>query len=240
MSQARVIYVGIDDTDTLDSPGTNQLAKRLVAGVADICRPVFILRHQLWDSPRVPCTSQNGSASIWLEPRSLPVDLDALFDRLRAMMLEAFVPGSDPGLAIASSIPEPVREFGRRCQREWIERDDAWRLAESLGIRLEGLGGTEGGVIGALAALGLAATRDDGRVVQQGEWPDERGGRRSCAELGAWGVEVREHRSGQPIQDGWIEVGKKLRPNLRGGQVVLFVERADAGDESAWRALKVK
>ena len=65
---AGVIYVGIDDTDVVGSPGTNQLARLLVAAVAGDCRCRRIVRHQLLDDPRVPYTSKNGSASITLEP----------------------------------------------------------------------------------------------------------------------------------------------------------------------------
>jgi hypothetical protein len=38
-----------------------------------------------------------------------------------------------------------------------------------------------------------------------------------------------------------VDVGKKLRPNLRGGRFVLFVEPAGAdGDNGAqWRAIKL-
>ena len=63
-----MIYVGIDDTDVLDTPGTNQLARALVKHVAGQCRCTLIVRHQLLDDPRVPYTSHNGSASVLFEP----------------------------------------------------------------------------------------------------------------------------------------------------------------------------
>ena len=63
-----MIYVGLDDTDTLDSPGTNQIAKAIVRDLADRFECVLILRHQLLDDPRVPYTSKNGSASVLLKP----------------------------------------------------------------------------------------------------------------------------------------------------------------------------
>src|SRR5437870_2586916 len=59
----RLIYVGIDDTDTLDTPGTNQLARALAAQIASTHECLLIVRHQLLDDPRVPYTSKNGSAS---------------------------------------------------------------------------------------------------------------------------------------------------------------------------------
>ena len=63
-----MIYVGLDDTDTLDDPGTNQLARHLVRELAGDFHGRMILRHQLLEDPRVPCTKKNGCASILFEP----------------------------------------------------------------------------------------------------------------------------------------------------------------------------
>ena len=57
-----IITVGLDDTDILDSPGTNQIAKAIVEDLTDRFECVLILRHQLLNDPRVPYTSKNGSA----------------------------------------------------------------------------------------------------------------------------------------------------------------------------------
>ena len=92
-------------------------------------------------------------------------------------------------------------------------------------IHLESLGGTEDGVIGALAAVGLAAGGDDGRVVQIGAWPDDLFGPQDLATLHARGVEcVVGVQSNRAIDSGRIDVGKHLRPNYRSGKIVLFVE----------------
>ncbi len=92
-----MIYLGIDDTDVADSRGTNQLARLLVAALAADYRCLRIVRHQLLEDPRVPCTTKNGSASITLEPLGRTV-LDDLAGRLRDLMLSWYVEGSDPGL----------------------------------------------------------------------------------------------------------------------------------------------
>jgi hypothetical protein len=227
-----MIYVGIDDTDMPETPGTNQLAKALVALVADqfCCR--FILRHQLFFDPRVPYTSKNGSASIHLEPiAGGDVDLSSLIGRVKRRMLEWYVEGSDPGLCVTTSpVPAEVVEWGRRCRQDLVRREDAERLAERLGIHLEGLGGTRGGMIGALAAVGLAALAEDGRVVMHGTWPDDLEGRVPAAAITARGIEIRHIQTGEPITPDEVDVGKHMRPNIREGRVVLFVELVDEGD----------
>jgi hypothetical protein len=102
---------------------------------------------------------------------------------------------------------------------------------------LEGLGGTEGGVIGALAAVGLAATGDDGRVVQWDDWADDLAGVQPVEAIAARGVIVRQ-AGGQIVSRGRIDVGKKLRPNCRGGQIVLTVE-ATASAAGGWTAVRL-
>jgi len=61
-----VIYVGIDDTDIVGSPGTNQLARVIVGKLGSLAAGAIVCRHQLFFDPRVPYTSGNGSASIQL------------------------------------------------------------------------------------------------------------------------------------------------------------------------------
>jgi hypothetical protein len=233
-----MITVGIDDTDTLETPGTNQLARALVARLADRCRCLSIVRHQLLYDPRVPFTSKNGSASIRLEP-GVPITDEELLDELRIGVREWFVPGSDPGLCLARDVSAEVIRFGQRCKRELVDQRQARAVAREQGIHLEGLGGTEGGVIGALAAVGLAATGDDGRVVQLGQWPDDLSGPCDIAVVHERGIRVLEFCTQREITFGPIDVGKHLRPNYRGGQVVLFVERDPGSDSVPWKGMKL-
>ncbi len=231
-----MIYVGIDDTDTLDTPGTNQLARALVARLRGRYDCVLIVRHQLLTDPRVPCTSKNGSASILLEPSGC-LDRDHLIGELRAGMREWFVPGSDPGLCVTSRVPQPVTAFGQRCQSQFIRQAEARALAAEHEIFLEGLGGTEDGVIGALAAVGLAAAGDDGRVVHIGHWPDDLAGPQSLATLQARGVVVRTF-AGDQVTQGVVDVGKHLRPNRRAGRIVLYVEPG-VNHDADWQAVRL-
>jgi tRNA(Ile2) C34 agmatinyltransferase TiaS len=167
-----VIYLGIDDTDTLDTPGTNCLAREIVGRLVGRLRCVSIVRHQLFFDPRVPYTSKNGSASICFGPIE-PVPLAEVIDAVRHIMQEWYVEGSDPGLAACEHVPPEVTDYALRCKTELIDQQEPRALAARHGIHLEGLGGTEGGVIGALAAVGLIATENDGRVVHWQTWPDD-------------------------------------------------------------------
>lgn len=235
------VLLGLDDTDTLDTPGTNQLARHLVRKFGHPEQESLITRHQLLEDPRVPCTRKNGCACIRFA--TIFGSPDEVFERVRETVL-AWVPeGSDPGLCVTTSVPADVVEWGRRCQRELVRQRDARELAARLGIRLEGLGGTEDGVIGALAAIGLQHSGDDGRVVHRGtsqSEPFDIVGAPTIEEIRRSGVDaVVRYDDHTPVVAGRVTLAKKLRPNLRGGRVVLYVAPAEANDEAEWQAVKV-
>jgi hypothetical protein len=129
---------------------------------------------------------------------------------------------------VAGDIPRIVRDFGRVCQSRLVTQAEARATAAAAGIHLEGLGGTEGGVIGALAAVGLAADANDGRIVQWRDWPDDLSGVQPVAAIRARSIEVVDVEHDRPVSGESIDVGKHLRPNLRGGGAVLFVRRSAA------------
>jgi hypothetical protein len=249
------IYVGIDDTDTLDDPGTNQLARHIVRELAGEFTGRMILRHQLLEDPRVPCTKKNGCASILFDSvvdateahhesgvyrqarHNLPHTV--LVDRLRDLIIPWCPCGSDPGFCVATAVPEAVKDWGLRAQRELLTQMAAYEIARACSIHLEGLGGTEDGVIGALAAVGLMATKNDGRVVYFGDsaedWYDVTG----CLEVPdilARGIDqILTLDAAELLSAGTVDVGKRLRPNYRGGKIVLYVAR---GEHSEWEAVR--
>ena len=63
-----MIYVGLDDTDTLEDPGTNQLARHLVRELAGRFHGRIILRHQLLEDPRVPCMRKTAALQSYSNP----------------------------------------------------------------------------------------------------------------------------------------------------------------------------
>jgi hypothetical protein len=208
-----------------------------VGRVASEFRPLFILRHQLLYDPRVPYTSKNGSASILLE-RRFNMSLVDLIACLRQGMYARFEEGSDPGLCVTEHVPAAITAFGAQCKVELVRQLEARELASRHGIYLEGLGGTQDGIIGALAAIGLAAGDNDGRVVQLGEWPDDLSGPQDLATLRRRDIDVRQVDGDTLVAAGRVDVGKHLRPNRRGGRVVLFV-RAMTTIDVAWEAVRL-
>src|SRR5262245_7283345 len=121
-----MIYVGLDDTDILDSPGTNQLARRLVAQLSATWHGRLIVRHQLLEHADVPMTRRNGCVSILFEPRGKQ-SVDQLTQMLRKMVPPWCPPGSDPGLCVASTVPQAVIDWGARCKTQLVDKAEARR-----------------------------------------------------------------------------------------------------------------
>lgn len=65
-----------------------------------------VTRYQVLFDPRVPYTKNDSSAAIHLDS-SFEIDLADLFEQVRLLMLDDFQEGSDPGLCIASAVPNP-------------------------------------------------------------------------------------------------------------------------------------
>jgi tRNA(Ile2) C34 agmatinyltransferase TiaS len=160
-------------------------------------------------------------------------------------MSKRFIEGSDPGFCVAETIPDDVTAYGKRCQSEVVDQSMARELAAQHDIHLEGCGGTNDGIIGALAAVGLIADGNDGRVVYIGGWTDDLAGRQDVETVRRRNVSVRSIETGTEITNGTIDVGKHLRPNYRDGRIVLFAQpvsvgccSASQGEMSDWQAIR--
>ena len=230
--EATNLLIGVDDTDNLVSSGTGQLVQRLVAGLQalGVGQPLGATRHQLLVDPRIPYTSHNSSACI-----AMQADLGAL-DRIVAccagfLEVESAM-GSDPGLAVVSSAtwssPEVRRgliAFGRRGKREILDQARARDCALAAGLHLSGHGGDSGGIIGALAALGLHLSGADGMFIWMPGIRELRGEAtyrqlQSLAPIDA----ACDPDGAEPAPGDLIELGEWVRPILRNGRAVLLVD----------------
>lgn len=227
------LYIGLDDTDNAESRGTGRLARSVAGGLVVDYPLVGVTRHQLLVDPSIPYTSHNSSAALRFTV-SEGIDLADIQARVRALMLADFQPGSDPGLCVAADpVPAAVSEFGRRAQQMVLTQAEARALAADAGLRLEGLGGTEGGVIGALAAVGLAATGEDGRYLLVGRARDLSGLQPVEVVLAA-GISAVTTLDGERVEHGLVRADK-LRPAQRHGEPIQFVE----WHETYWEPLKL-
>lgn len=219
------IYVCVDDTDNLNSRGTGRLARAIAAELSKKYPVYGVTRHQLYVHPDIPFTSHNSCAVIHINMDEKE-HLDDIFEIAKKEIYDDFIEGSDPGLAVAheSSISPALVAYAKDAKDTVLTQEKARTLAKNLDIRLEGLGGTEDGVIGAMAGLGLALTKNDGRFLLIGQIRDITGPQ-SVEKLINSGVDEIFTLDGRKVTDGMIinDENKSVKPCPVNGKVILFV-----------------
>jgi len=217
--------IGIDDTDNLESRGTGHRVRELANWLSSnhLVEPLGITRHQLLVDPRIPYTSHNSSACLAVDMERV----EDVWNASRQFLLMTSAIGSDVGLCMTKwdDINDEVQLFGKRAKLEVLTMLEAQETASRSNIRSKGLTGTGGGVIGALAGIGLHRVGNDGRFLWLPGLRDLKG-KYPVEEIMAKGhIECvctidDEKLSAEHI----VDVGEWIRPILRNGKSTLFVE----------------
>jgi len=159
------ILIGIDDTDNINSRGTGFLSRQLAKNIQEknLGKVYGITRHQLFVHPDIDYTSQNSSAC--LDVFSEKEEELKLF--CAEFLKQSAAVGSDAGLCISNwdNVANDVQNWGKKAKVEVLQLDDAINITIESKIYLKGFTGTLIGQIGALAAVGLRKSGNDGRFI---------------------------------------------------------------------------
>jgi hypothetical protein len=214
------IYIGFDDTDTADSDrGTGKLARWFENELPNGCRLWGVVRQQLLLDDSIRYTTHNSSACAIIEATN-GCSIDELVSSAISHIERHFIPGSDPGLCVASEDNPALSKlilFGRRCTKRVVTQKEAFQAA--TGIHLSGHGGTNDGIIGAAAAVGLTAHGWGGRFIEFGrlrDFPDEV--RVSDLEQSGIAVVSIDRDAQIPSPEDIVDTKGWLRPRLWGGK----------------------
>lgn len=233
------VYIGFDDTDHVHADrGTGKLARWFEDALPEACRLWGVVRQQLLVHDDVPYTSHNSSACVVVEVPDAGF-LEDLITRATEHVARYALEGSDPGVCVmAENHPDLVRvqAFGQECTRRVVTQRDA--LKTLAAGHLSGHGGTNDGIIGAAAAVGLTAHGWNGRFIEFGRLRQV-ADRISVSQLAAMNIlAVSLDRNCQvPAPDDLVLTRDWLRPRLWGGRPVLPVTPKAAG---IWEALGKK
>lgn len=233
------LLVAIDDTDNHESRGTGHRARGLGSMLVrdGLAKVHGISRHQLYVHPDIPYTSHNSSLCLDLDWQG--GDLEALSDIVYAFLDAHSAPGSDAAYAIAryDDVGDAVMEFGRRAKDTVLTQADARGLAEREGFILKGVTGTQGGVIGSLAGVGLRRTGRDGRFVWVEGVRELKGVVPIETLLNETGIHVVRSPAGErPFPGERVCVDPWPRPVLIDHQAVLLIEKAETThDHCDWQ-----
>jgi hypothetical protein len=233
------VLLGIDDTDNLESRGTGfrarELARKLSADGLASARGIS--RHQLYVHPDIPYTSHNSALCLDLDWRGGP--LSDLAEYCRVYLTTAAAEGSDAGYCVApyDAVGEELVSFGRRAKSEVLTKSAASALAQKSGLRLEGVTGDHGGIIGALSCLGLRKTGHDGRFVWVRGVRELEGVTTVRHLLQATGIDLLQAAETQDFDDDdRVEVSPWPRPVLLNHKAVLLIEEAeDRNADYKWK-----
>lgn len=161
------VYVGFDDTDVIGADrGTGKLARWFERELPDGCSLWGVVRQQLLVQDDIPYTSHNSSACVVVDMHD-PSVLDQITDKAIEHVERYAFDGSDPGVCVAwegDATLFDLTDFGRDCTRRVTTQKEAMKVAS--GVHLSGHGGTNDGIIGAAAAVGLTASGWSGRLIE--------------------------------------------------------------------------
>ncbi len=219
------VYIGFDDTDTVDADrGTGKLARWFEKELPQECRLWGVIRQQLLLDEAIPYTSHNSSACAVVEcSDSFPLDI--LITKAIHHIETYFIEGSDPGLCVLEDSHSGLVQlisFGLGCTERVVTQREA--LQSANGVHLSGHGGTNDGIIGAAAAVGLTAHGWYGRFIEYRRLRDFPA-ITSVSSLEQSGIQVVSiDRDAQiPAQNDLVETSGWLRPLLWGGKPIIPV-----------------
>jgi hypothetical protein len=220
-----ILYLGLDDTDTADSDrGTGKLARGFEDVIPASCRLQGVVRQQLLMDDSIPYTSHNSAACLAIDVPE-PSFLETIIALAVRYVETHFLEGSDPGICSVlegDSALNALTAFGQACTCKVVSQKEVLGAARST--HLSGHGGTNDGIIGAAAAVGLTAAGWYGRFIEFGrlrELPDSM----TVNELESMGIRVisLDRNASIPKPDDVVITNSWVRPRLWGGKPVLPV-----------------
>ncbi|MEI8201705.1 MAG: hypothetical protein WCH34_01750 [Bacteroidota bacterium] len=221
------IIISIDDTDNKYSKGTGHRARKLgvLLEKKGFISLISISRHQLFFDRRIPYTSHNSSASLFCIAQ---VEQSKIIATCRRFLKWESAFFSDAGLCVAKleDVNDSIIEWGHRAKREILYMPEAKELAMASNIYLEGLTGKKIGIIGALAAIGLRAEGNDGRLLWMPQLRTLSGIFKASELKNIIKVEQIITKNGAPIpEESLILKGEWCRPVHLDGKISLIVEK---------------
>ena len=238
------VYFGFDDTDSLDSLyGTGKLVRWFQNALPDGCKCIGVVRQQLLMCDDIPYTSHNSSACLIADMPD-PGILNQAIENAVNHIDEYAQNGSDPGLCVATEFDPNIADlvdFGYHCTRRVSSQAEA--VAVAVKVHLSGHGGTNDGIIGAAAAVGLTISGWAGRFIEFGNLrslPEEV----FVSDLRDTSIEVvsMERDAAVPAPNDAVITNGWLRPRLMGHRPVLLVNPYENGcwQNIYWKRRKKK
>ncbi len=233
--------IGIDDTDSTTGIGledTSALAIRLGQVIQErrFGHLLAVTRHQLLRHAALPCTTDNNACCLLVEgDAAARRDIELT---CREFILRQSAPASDPGFALAAwnNLSSAVDTWGQQAKYIRLQRGSAMALARAHEISVAGFHGNGDGVIGALAAVGLRSSGNDGYFAWLPGLDGVKGTLTLPALLNLCAIDrIENFRGRSPLERDLINLGDAPTVLLRGGQSLLLLDACGRDDTCQWR-----
>jgi len=159
------LLIGIDDTDNPTSKGTGFLTRKLGKQIekSNLGKVLNITRHQLFLSKKINYTNRNNSACIEVAT----CNYDGLIAFCKDFVIRKSEKSAHPAVVFAKfeSVSTEVIEFAAKAKKMIVTAKEAISLVKKNNFIMEIINRKNKGVIGALSAIGLRVTGNDGRVI---------------------------------------------------------------------------
>jgi methanogenesis imperfect marker protein 11 len=137
------VIIGVDDTDTTEEGATWSLAHNICRRVDD--KDARYVSHSIVQLYPVEAKTQNCVATV--VEFACTDDPSGSFRRL----LQRYTLSDETGMAVLSKFDaKKMEEFGKRCKKMEVRKEEAIKVAEENGVILEM---DKRGIIGAVAAI---------------------------------------------------------------------------------------
>ncbi|OEF95906.1 hypothetical protein [Desulfuribacillus alkaliarsenatis] len=225
-------YVCIDDTDSIDSRGTGELAEIIARFIEEEQwgKVGKVTRHQLLVHKDIPYTSHNSAMCFPIYEVNREAK-DLIIPFIENFLKNESAPGSDPGLCVADKmqlIKEPsLIKFGNKAKIQVLTKEEAYSLAKLCNVHLSEHGGTGQGIIGAIAGVGLRLSGNDGRFKGKYILPEYTTYRVSDI-IAKTGIDRIQTKDGQVVpNDGLVKVDQPIKTVLLESMETLLVQEAE-------------
>lgn len=232
------LYIGIDDTDNLESKGTGHRARVLgtLLESEGLAKLICITRHQLLVHPDIPYTSHNSSACILVD-----ADIEKKSEIIKFcgnFLLVDSAPGSDAGLCVAfeNEMNDEIQNWGDNAKKIVLNISNAHDLAKQLNVFLQGYTGQKTGVIGSLAAVGLRYKGNDGRILWLPFLRELNSVFTGFELIEKLQIDTIETTTGETVgTENLIYTTDWVRPVMKNKKITLIVEEALNNEQYKWQ-----
>ena len=234
------IFLCIDDTDSIESRGTGELAEIIANSIEKLNwgKAGMVTRHQLLLHKDIPYTSHNSS--MCFEAEIEEKQLENLIKYASEFLEKESEPKSDPGLCVVSMDflidSRKLIEFGYKTKKTILTKEEAYKLAKELNIHLSEHGGSGQGVIGALAGAGLRLSGNDGWFKGSNKLNPSNNIIKVSELCSYSNIDAVKDINGKYLEDKEeVILGKMVKSMLIDGKAVILVDKAKEDSNIKWK-----